>query len=288
MPSVACVDDLTECPSKILIFIPHVGGPLENAQPVCMVAGEPVIRIADYSRCQFGAPKDVVIGGSATVELCGLPIARVGDPMIHGGTIVTGSAGFEIGGPAFTPPKVLTLQGSPQFQNAAIRDLYMLSKTSSGQEMFSRLDAAGEEVVVKQHTGTNGYCSPVSGADATAGNPTGSSILYNPDYRSNVFDVHNHLLPQPPQIILFHEMAHALANAEGRQGSGTDPSPPVSEPNIDEEEAQAIGTGSHQGAMPSENSLRTDLGFDLRDNHLGTGGPVAGEPAPLALRPGDC
>lgn len=289
MPAVARNDDLTLCPSTILIFVPHVGGPLENAQPVCMsIDGRPVIRLADHARCQFGAPKDVVVGGSATVELCGLPIARVGDPMAHGGFILTGSADVEIGGPTFTLPNTLKLRGSPEFQNATTRDLYMLSKTKSGQEMFTRLDAAGQEVVINEHSDVNGFCTPVDQSDADAGVPTGSSILYNPSYRSNAYDVNGDLLAQPPQFILLHEMAHALANSEGRQRSGTDPNPPASEPGIDEEEAQAIGTGSHSGDFPSENSLRDELGYDLRDNHLGTGGPAANEPTPLELRPGDC
>jgi hypothetical protein len=94
------------------------------------------------------------------------------------------------------------------------------------------------------------------------------------------------LLPQPPQVILGHEMCHALANSSGTQAQGTDPSPPASEPNIDQEEAQAIGTGSHNGQSPSENAIRNDLGLPRRDNHFGTGGPTAGEPAPLNLRPG--
>jgi hypothetical protein len=111
-------------------------------------------------------------------------------------------------------------------------------------------------------------------------------IQYNPDYRSNAYDSSGNLIAQPPQLILAHEMAHALANSEGDHQYGTDPSPPASEPNIEEEEAQAIGTGSHTGRSPSENSVRSDLGLPARDNHFGTGGPAPGEPAPLNLRPG--
>lgn len=289
MPPVARKDDLTVCPSTQYIFIPHVGGQLENAMPVCAeVNGKPVIRLADHSKCQFGAPKDVVVEGSATVELCGLPIARVGDHMIHGGLIITGSPNVEVGGPKFSLPETIQIKGTPEFQNATVRDLYQISETPSGQEMFRRLDAAKQPVVINQHTGTNGYCSPADGADAAAGTPTGSSILYNPDYRSNAYDSSGDLLPQPPVVILFHEMNHALANSEGRHRSGTDPSAPASEPTIEEEEAQAIGTGSHETDYPSENSLRRDLGLDRRDNHYGTGGPTSGEPTPLDLRPGEC
>lgn len=58
------------------------------------------------------------------------------------------------------------------------------------------------------------------------------------------------MIAQPPQVILGHEMTHALANSEGTHRYGTDPSPPASEPGIEQEEAQAIGTGCH-GADPA-------------------------------------
>ena len=53
-----------------------------------------------------------------------------------------------------------------------------------------------------------------------------------------------------------------------------------------EEEAQAIGTGSHTGQNPSENSLRSDLGLPQRANHFGQIGPVPGAPPFTNLRPG--
>lgn len=289
MPNVARKDDLTLCPSTQFIVIPHIGGRLENAMPVCAeINGKPVIRLADYSSCQFGAPKDVVIEGAATVELCGLPIARVGDDMVHGGAIIVGSPNVVIGGSTFSLPETVTIEGSPEFQNAAVRDLYAISKTKSGQELFSRLDAAGEDVVINEYSGTNAFCSAVDGADARRGEPTGSSILWNPSYRSNAYDSEDDMIPQPAMVILFHEMTHALANSEGRQRFGTDPDPPDTEPDIDEEEAQAIGTGSHDGDYPTENSLRRDLGLERRDNHSGTGGPADDEPPPVDLRPGAC
>jgi hypothetical protein len=68
-----------------------------------------------------------------------------------------------IGEPTFALPSNITLQGSPDFQSKTIRDLYLLSTTPSGKALIDRLGAAGKPVTIKQHTGTNGYCSPASG-----------------------------------------------------------------------------------------------------------------------------
>jgi len=289
MPEVARVDDKTSCPDWEYVIFPHVGGPLRNATPVCLkINGRNVIRLADFADCWWPAPDDVVAEGSATVLVCGLPVARKGDGMIHGGTIIEGSDTVLIGGPVFSLPDQISLAGSPDFINATLRDFYLISTTPSGQDMFARIAAADQPVVVNQHDDVNGFCSPKNQKDAEAGTPTGSSVLYNPDYRSNAYDDSGDLIPQAPMIILFHEMMHALANSEGRHRFGDDPEPPDSEPTINEEEAQAIGTGSHEEQYPSENSLRNELELDRRDNHYGTGGPTDGEPLPLDLRPGDC
>jgi uncharacterized Zn-binding protein involved in type VI secretion len=286
MPAVARVGDTTACPETKPKA--HALGVLANNTPVCAQAnGKFVIRLADFADCK-APPRDVVMTGAATVVLCGLPVARVGDTMDHKGTIVVGSPNVDIGGPTFALPSNFTLDGDPEFKNKTVRDLYKLSTTPSGKALIERLEKANQPLTIQQHTGTNGYCTPNDGTAAGDGTGTGSLIQYNPDYRSNAYDVDGNLLPQPPTIILGHEMVHALANAEGHQQHGVDPSAPTSEPTINREESQAIGTGSHDGETPNENSIRDDLGLGRRDNHYGTGGPTSGEPTPINLRPGDC
>ena len=116
----------------------------------------------------------------------------------------------------------------------------------------------------------------------------GSTITYNPAVNSTVFDSGGGTLPDPAQLMLGHEMIHALRNAENTNNfSDTDPNPPASEPHIPEGEAMAIGTGSHSGDYPTENSLRHDLGpqYGTRDNHLG-GAVDPASPTPLSIRPG--
>jgi hypothetical protein len=231
-------------------------------------------------------PPDVIAMGAATVLVQGLPAARQTDQTAHGGMIALGLPTVLIGGPAFAVPPNITVKGPPLFQQKVYRDLFLLSTTPSGKALIDQLGASGKPVTIVQHTGTNGFCTPLNNTDATNGTGSGSTIQYNPDYRSNAYDSAGNLIAQPPQVILGHEMCHALANTQGTKATGTDPTPPASEPNIDQEEAQAVGTGSHNGQNPSENAIRNDLGLPRRDNHFGTGGPAAGEPAPLNLRPG--
>lgn len=277
--------DLHTCP-MVTGVVPHVGGPITTpCAPIVMTGGPFQARLSDLATCT--GPPDVIAMGAATVLVQGLPAARQTDMTAHGGLITVGLPTVLIGGPAFALPPNITVVGPPLFQQKVFRDLFLLSTTPSGQALINQLGASGQPVRIVQHTGTNGFCTPNNGTNATNGTGTGSTIQYNPNYRSNAFDSSGNMIAQPPQVILAHEMCHALANSNGTQATGTDPTPPASQPTIAQEEAQAIGTGSHNGRNPSENSVRNDMGLPRRDNHIGTGGPRAGEPAPLNLRPGD-
>jgi uncharacterized Zn-binding protein involved in type VI secretion len=265
---------------------PHVGGPiLPPCQPNVLICGLPAARISDMATC--AGPPDVIVKGASTVLIGGLPAARVLDITAHGGTIIPPCAiTVLINDPSFSVPSVITLEGSPAFMSATVRDLYYLSTLPSGAQLLARLQAAGKPIVIREFNGNNGYATPNNEADARNGTGTGSVVQYNPNFRSNVNDASGNLIPQPPQMVLGHELCHALANSEGRQQHGPDPAGPASQPDINREESQAIGTGSHSAQDISENTLRSDAGLPARDNHFGTGGPIAGEPAPLNLRPG--
>lgn len=277
--------DMHTCP-MVTGIVPHVGGPiLPPCQVNVMIMGLNAARISDQATCV--GPPDVIIKGAATVLIGGLPAARQLDNTAHGGVIVMGAPTVLIGDPGFGVPPNFAFDGSAAFISTVVRDLYYLSTLPSGRVLIDRLAASGQTVTFQEYNGTNGFCTPNNGTDAGNGTGTGSVIQYNPNYRSNAYDSSGNMIAQPPQMILGHEMGHALANAEGRQANGVDSAPPASEPNMEAEEAQAIGTGSYTGTSPSENSLRSDAGLPARDNHFGSGGPAAGEPAPLNLRPGN-
>jgi hypothetical protein len=68
-------------------------------------------------------------------------------------------------------------------------------------------------------------------------------------------------------------MIHGLNNAKGINKPGNEPKVgglgPASQPEIELEEEQTIGTGQFNGNSPTENSVRAELGLERRDNHYG-------------------
>jgi uncharacterized Zn-binding protein involved in type VI secretion len=289
MQPAARVTDYHICPGVEPGPVPHVGGAiLPSCAPQVLTGNQPQARLSDQALCV--GPLDVVAGGAATVLVHGLPAARIGDSMAHGGKIVKGLPTVLIGGPSFELPPNIKLIGTPFFQQQTLRDLFFLSQTPTGAEMLRQIEASGKQININQTAGKGNACTAFNDYDATHPSlGSGSNIGYNPEYRTNVYDKDGNMIAEPPQVTLGHEMMHAMHNANGTQApEEADPNPPKSEPDIDREEAQTIGTGSYDGSKsPTENNLRKDLNLPRRDNHGGTMGPAPGEPKPLDLRPGE-
>jgi uncharacterized Zn-binding protein involved in type VI secretion len=273
MQPAARKDDRTAC-----VVGGHVGGPLTPAEKVCLEADdEPVIRLGDYGHCVPPAPLDVVFEGAATFTCCGLPVSRVNDRMVHGGIIVQGSPHLVVGGPRFSLPVKMTVKGPADFQNKVIRDLYKLYTTASGKVLLERLNRSGRAVSIEPESDPhNSFCSAASNRSAMNGTGSDSTVNYNPDVAISAYDAQGNTITEPPQVVLGHELCHAMHNADGdaqtESTSDPDPNAPKSQPNIEKEEAYAIGTGSWNNASPSENSIRADLGLARRDNHYGSSG----------------
>jgi hypothetical protein len=245
-------------------------------------------RVSDLLVCI--GPPDVIVMGAFSVLVNGLPAARLLDLTVHGGVIVApGCPTVVIGDPAFAIPSVITIGGPPSYQQKVVRDLVFIGMTPSGQALFRRLQAAGKPIDIQFTTVTNNaFTSANSASDATNGKGTGSTVTYNPAANVSAFDSTGKKIPFPGQVMLGHELIHALRNAEGTDNfTATDPSAPASEPGMKEAEAMAVGAGSHSGDYPTENSLRNDLGpqYGTRDNHYG-GAANPSDPTPSSLRPG--
>jgi uncharacterized Zn-binding protein involved in type VI secretion len=87
MPA-ARVGDMHVCP-MVTGVVPHVGGPiLPPCCPTVLTGSMPQARVTDMATCV--GPPDVIVMGSFTVLVSGLPAARLGDLTAHGGTIVVG------------------------------------------------------------------------------------------------------------------------------------------------------------------------------------------------------
>jgi len=279
----ACrVTDLHLCPA-VTVVVPHFGGPAYAAAPVTVVAeGLPALRLADFATCL--GPPDVAFEGAATVLVGGLPWVGRFHKTAHGGITVLAASTVTVGDPTFALPPQVTIRGPSSFQNQVIRDMFLLYNTPSGKRMWDRIEAADQPItIVPESDPHNSFAAANDVDDATHGRPTGSTVRYNPAVAIFVYDSAGNKISEPPQVVLGHEMVHAIDNAEGHQYTGTDPRPPASQPNIEEEEAAAIGTGSHSGDSLSENTIRNDLGLARRDNHYGDVSPAS----PTAnLRPG--
>jgi uncharacterized Zn-binding protein involved in type VI secretion len=95
MPA-ARVTDMHACPMSTGP-VPHVGGPILPPGAVTVLTGSlPQARATDMCTCV--GPPDVIVKASATVLVCGLPAARLGDMTAHGGNIVAGLPTVLIGG----------------------------------------------------------------------------------------------------------------------------------------------------------------------------------------------
>jgi uncharacterized Zn-binding protein involved in type VI secretion len=81
----------------VTVLVPHVGGPILPPCCVTVLTGSlPQARITDMATCV--GPPDVILRGSMTVFVGGLPAARMGDNTVHGGVIVMGMFTVLIGG----------------------------------------------------------------------------------------------------------------------------------------------------------------------------------------------
>lgn len=84
----ARITDMHVCP-MVTGVVPHVGGPILPACAPTVLTGKlPQARVTDMLTCV--GPPDLIVKGSATVMVSGLPAARMGDNTAHGGIIVLG------------------------------------------------------------------------------------------------------------------------------------------------------------------------------------------------------
>jgi len=288
MPPAARITDFHACP-LVTGLVPHVGGPIIPPCSLNVLTGSlNQARISDLATCV--GPPDVIAMGSFSVLVNGLPAARLFDMTVHGGVILApGWPTVEIGDPAFAIPSVIQIAEPAVFQQQVIRDLVLIGRTPSGQALFKRLQKAGKTINIEFLLSLdNSSTSAHSVTDATNGVGTGSTIGYSPIANSTAQDSGGNTLPMPAQVMLGHELMHALRNAEGKNDfTTTDSNPPPTEPNMAEGEAMAVGAGSHNADYPTENSLRKDLGTQYGTRADQWGYPAdATLPTPSTLRPG--
>ena len=91
----ARLGDMHSCP-LVTGLVPHVGGIIVQGSATVLIGGMPAARLGDQAVCV--GPPDVLVVGSATVLVDGMPAVRLGDSTAHGGVVLQGAPTVLIGG----------------------------------------------------------------------------------------------------------------------------------------------------------------------------------------------
>jgi uncharacterized Zn-binding protein involved in type VI secretion len=95
MPPAARITDMHTCPMVNPGPVPHVGGPEVSGSPDVITGFQPQGRVGDTLICVPATDK--VAMGSPTVLVNNKMAARLGDPTVHGGVLVSGCPTVIIG-----------------------------------------------------------------------------------------------------------------------------------------------------------------------------------------------
>lgn len=254
------------------------------------VNGVPIARLGERAYCAFET-RDAVVTGATTVLVGGIPIAGVGDSMVHGGLVAGGAPNVFVGGPSAGPAGLsverdgrriilggfLTIDGDDDFAIEILHDLTVLGATPSGRKLLEKIRATGRHVTIRRTTDPNGYAYPSDtdgsvaeghpvydghgerrnhwwGGTDRRGNGEGSDALVelNPDW--NMGHPSAATAPPPRDAVLFHELSHAHIYTEGQ--AMLDPAGP----RWDTHEEQRV----IEGADPSEADYLRDRGYSHR------------------------
>lgn len=134
----ARVGDMHSCPKTTKLLVPHVGGPSVALAPVQVFAGGlPALRLGDLAVCTGST--DIVMEGAADILVEGLPWAGRSHKTAHGGVISGGLGSVLLGGPTFSLPSNVHIDGPTAFKNRLIRDLFDVW-TWPGRKLFEVLE----------------------------------------------------------------------------------------------------------------------------------------------------
>jgi uncharacterized Zn-binding protein involved in type VI secretion len=264
-------------------IVPHVGGPiLPPCCPTVITCAMPQARVMDMATCV--GPPDLIVKGSATVLVGGMPAARMTDMTAHGGVIVTGCPTVLIGD---SGGGTVTLKidpgASPQFVAALQTALPKILATRSGAEWLRQMGQNGRTVTFKETNDDNGYCGADDPAHQNSAPGSDSTISWNPNKTSLDPSLPGKQGAPGAEVILAHEMCHALHNGNGDyRGGPNDSFPGQKGTSARNEERSTVGTAGpikrpdgttdnsapdYSKDVPTENSFRDDLGIPRRPSY---------------------
>jgi hypothetical protein len=180
----------------------------------------------------------------------------------------------------------IKIKGTKAYRDKARKRLDELKKTKEGKKILDQLASQGKAgkgvVIVPADPGDN-HCSPTGDwknaypekAKKNAltgridveksGAGTTSDVGFNPDYEPKY---KNGKPCRSPAVGLGHELLHAVHNGNGTNlAKFSDPTDPGTSKPSNHEEAQTIGRGAYSGDSPTDNSLRSEMGYKPRTSH---------------------
>lgn len=252
------------------------------------IGNKPMGRCLDRMRCSFNPPEpELVITGASDVLINGLPAARVNDQGECSELLELGSPSVRVGGATATIP-ISIRGGSPAFEESVRQAMAKLYGTRTGKVLLAGIAARNCHVVLVETSAQNGFTTPDSASAAMdPSRGCSSTIQWNPDHT---------MMPHPdgPTVLLGHEMVHAYHNARGTRERGPlDQYPGQTGSSNRGEERKTVGlpggtivqpdgttapVPDHSSDVPTENSLRDDLGLPRRPSYYPS--PWGGGPAP--------
>ncbi|HAA02955.1 MAG TPA: hypothetical protein DCE18_06255 [Syntrophobacteraceae bacterium] len=244
----------------------------------------PVIRLGDIGIETGGT--DIVAEGSSTYLICGLPVARQGDKLLHGGEILTGSPTEFDGGPTFSLPKNIKIGGAWPYKNKVVRDLYYLSQLPNGQKILDGIAASGQEVIIVP--GNGNMSNPDDPNAVKAGKGSSTLVNYDPDDSSIYVEGENgQFVPCPPQLNLGHELIHAQrwGSGGGTTANSTEEYYVIGPPYSPDWAKKMKKPPMRDPASPTENGLHKDMGLKPR---TGYGHKIDQANPAENKRPGEC
>ena len=289
------IGDMHTCP-MVTVLVPHVGGPFVLGSFTVIVGGSPQSRQTDMLICI--GPPDALLMGCPTV-LVGMVGGMGGVSAILGG-LLAGLINFLAGYPRVVQKpdgttvteynSFITIEGTPEFQAKAVRDLNQIASTPSGKKLLASIQASGKQCRIhidSEPNGTPGNWAwtdpPSSGpnapglfkSDGSAGPKANAEIGYDPDLTSisgppnSPYNKANWAQSPncPSDVGLFHEMVHADDIMHGRANmTNVMNVGPVADPDnlVRSAELRASGLPPYDNSDYSENTYRTDRGLPNR------------------------
>jgi uncharacterized Zn-binding protein involved in type VI secretion len=251
--------------------------------PPVIVGFLPSARVLDLHACSIDLPlPNTITTGSSTVLIGGLPAARISDKTFCSAEVSTGMPNVLIGGPVVVFP--INIHGDIAFVKNVQQSMATLYGTPSGKAILAGIAGKNNTVTIVPTNAQNGYCGATNQADSM--NPakgSSSTVSWNPSYS----------IPSDPTstptIVLGHELVHAYHNGTGTAKNGPHDSYAGQTGTSDRgEERATVGCGGtsvvtpagtpavvpdHSADVPTENSIRDDLGVARRPTYYPSNWP---------------